>query len=96
MTKMDTKNHKFSPKGDWDYTSKPATKEELEKARARADKLMRKAGQPGIRSCWQCNGAHAHFLQGDWGDWVLTCFECGKWYCDKIDITIYGDDAKRN
>ena len=92
--KIENKNHKFELKGKsgYEWKSKPATKEELDKARKKAKQIMKKDIQKvAWRSCWQCNGAHARFLDGEWGDWVLNCFECGKFYYDKIDITDYGE-----
>ena len=86
------KNHVFKMKGDNNYTSKPATKKQLEMARKKAQDLLKKTnGQAlGMRSCWVCNGAHAHFLRGDWGEWVLKCLaDCGRYYYDKIDVTQY-------
>ena len=84
------KNAKYKIKGDYDYTEVKATKLELDKARKQAKALLKKTkGQAmSMRSCWVCNGAHTHFLNGKWGDWVLMCFAgCGRFYFDKIDIT---------
>lgn len=89
-TKLLNKNHKFKAVNQWEWKSEPAIKKELEKARVEAKKIMKKDIQKvAWRSCWQCNSAHTHFLRGKWGDWVLNCFECGKFYFNKIDITIY-------
>lgn len=70
--------------------SSVATKEELELLREEARKLLKKTNGSamGMRSCWNCNPAHEHFLSGDWGKWVLMCFaECGKYYYKGVDIT---------
>ena len=75
--------------------SKKVSKKELEEVRKEAKELLKKTkGQAmGMRSCWECNPAHEHFLKGDWGDWVLMCFgDCGRYYYNKIDITNYEDN----
>jgi hypothetical protein len=47
-----------------------------------------------MRSCWNCNAAHEYFKRGKWGDWVLWCFECGKFYFKRKDITIHKEYAR--
>lgn len=83
------KNYKYKykkNKGWGGYTKKIATKKELDEARETALKLSKNEAYIGMRSCWVCNEAHSHFLI-EWGKWVLSCFECGHWYYDGIDIT---------
>ena len=38
------------------------------------------------RSCWNCNGAHEHLKEADF---VILCYECGKYYFKGVDITNY-------
>lgn len=83
---MDTKNHKFFKTKKW-YRSRPATKKELRAARALALERI-KNNNFAVRSCWQCNGAHEYFLSGD-KNWCFTCFECGRWYAQNVDVTDY-------
>ncbi len=61
---------------------------ELEKLRKEAREIIQ-ADKTAIamRSCWNCNSAHKHFLIGDWGKWVLYCFECGHYFYKGVDIT---------
>lgn len=82
------KNLKYHSDKEYTFKSGSCTKEELDTARKQAKKLM--PGGVALRSCWLCNAAHYHFLNGDWGKWVLCCFECGKYFYNKIDITEYG------
>jgi len=83
------KNHKFWLENG-KIKSRPATKKELEEAREKAKKLIKKdARNLAFRSCWQCNPAHYYFLEGEWGGWVLSCFHCGRFYYNKIDISEY-------
>lgn len=92
------KNYIYEMKGDYEYVSKPVTKKQLETVRKNAQALLKKTkGQAlGMRSCWVCNGAHTHFLSGEWGDWVLMCIaECGRYYYDKTDITQYDEPKGR-
>ncbi len=90
-THDNTKNHKFTRKGDWGFISKSVSKEKVKQLRKEAEEFLKKTGIENLawRSCWQCNGAHCHFLDGKWGDWVLQCMECGKYYYNKVDITDY-------
>ena len=76
-----TNNHKFTKKGD-NYTSRPATKKEIEKAREDS----KKGEWMGLgRSCWECNGAHLHLIDMP----NMNCFSCGRFYHKGIDITDY-------
>ena len=79
-----TNNHKFTRTGDYEYTSKPATKEELD--------AMRKDSESGEwmalgRSCWECNSAHIHLIDRP----NINCFSCGRYYHKGVDITIYDE-----
>lgn len=89
----DIRNYKFwetlDKDGEVSWAGGDCPKEELDAARAKGVEIM-KRGDVGMRSCWICNPAHEHFLQGDWGDeWVLNCFQCGRFFYNKIDITDY-------
>jgi hypothetical protein len=37
-----------------------------------------------MRSCWDCNPAHEHLKEVDY---VITCFDCGRFFYKGIDIT---------
>ncbi len=68
---------------------RPATPEELETARevARA-KVKDDPANYSIRSCWNCNGAHKHFLKDTSDGFLFVCgMGCGRWYYNGIDIT---------
>lgn len=94
--KMTKQNKKYKAVGDWDYKELPVSQKELERARKKAIELLKKdPTNMAWRSCWICNHAHIHFLEGEWGDWVLNCFECGKFFYDKIDITDYGEQNEK-
>lgn len=82
---MKNQEYKYSRTG---FTSKPVAKSKLDKTRNAATKLI-KNDCVSLRSCWLCNGCHDHFLIGKWENWVLRCFECGKFFFNKIDITDY-------
>ena len=85
---MISKNKKYQKVGDFEYEELPVSKKELLEARKKTKKLLKKdVNNIAWRSCWICNGAHIHFLEGEWGDWILNCFRCGKFYYNKIDIT---------
>lgn len=57
----------------------------VEEARKEASKIVSEdRANFGMRSCWNCNGAHEH-LKG--AEYVFTCFECGHWYYKGFDIT---------
>lgn len=92
--KANTINHKFAVSKDgWDFTSEPINPDLLKSFRGEAKSLIKKTkGQAvNMRSCWQCNPAHCHFLADTWKGWVLHCFDCGRFYYRKVDITEYGD-----
>jgi len=39
-------------------------------------------GEPSLRSCWECNGAHEHLRTVNF---LHACFECGRyWVFDKF------------
>lgn len=80
------KNLKYKTTEDWKYESEPCGKKELKEARREGKKLIE---QVTLRSCWICNAAHYHFLKGKWGKWLLNCFDCGRFFYNKIDITEY-------
>ena len=93
---MKKQNKKYKAVGFWEYKELPVSKKELERARKKAIKLMKKDPlSVAWRSCWICNHAHIHFLEGKWGDWVLNCFECGRFFYDKIDITEYEEQNEK-
>ena len=77
---VETRNHKFSLSDD-DAVSRPATSEEIESGR-------RAFSNPAMRSCWECNHAHRHFLR-DGSDFSMVCFGCGRYFHDGVDITSY-------
>jgi len=90
------KNKKYRAIDDWQYEELPVSKEELEEARKKATALIIESPNHIMwRSCWICNHAHVHFLKGKWGNWVLNCFECGRFFYDKIDITDYKEKSKK-
>ena len=76
-----SKTYKLS--GDHEFTSEDTAPEVLEKAREQAVELM-KDGDVMLRSCWVCNGAHAHFIEE--AGVVLNCFGCGHLYLGGIDL----------
>lgn len=79
-------------------TGKPATKKALTAARKKANKILKSEGgidKLTFRSCWLCNGAHERFLGEKWGDWVMNCFACGRFYFDGMDITLYEKPKKK-
>ena len=81
------KNYKYFLKNGQVFKEE-ATAKELKDARTESKKIIKKdIDKLAWRSCWVCNGAHKHFLQGKWGKWVLNCFECGHFYFNKIDVT---------
>lgn len=84
-------NHVWSLDADGEPVSRPSTAEELQEARDEATELARETEGScvAMRSCWDCNPAHAHFLDGDWGDWVLACvMGCGRYFFRGVDITV--------
>lgn len=77
-----TLNHKFKRVGDYKYSSKPATPEEIEKARKDSKK-----GEWMVlgRSCWECNKAHCRLIDQP----NINCFSCGKYFHKGVDVTDY-------
>jgi len=85
---MDTTNlnHKFAIKGPYEFSSDPASLEEITKAREYFDSQKHDANI-AFRSCWVCNGAHVHLIESP----RLRCFSCGKVFVHGVDITDYSD-----
>lgn len=67
------------------YTTRDTTEQELTDARTTAMELLRDPAGATFRSCWVCNGAHTHMIEGT--DTVLLCFVCGHSYLGGIDLT---------
>lgn len=80
-----TRGHKFFLDGD-EVRSRPATTDEIKTARAAYS-------NPSMRSCWECNAAHTHFLR-DGDDYSFLCFGCGKFFHGGIDVTDYSPDPE--
>lgn len=80
-----TLNHKFKITDDWEYSSEPATKKEIEDARK--DLKKNHELMPIGRSCWECNGAHVGLIDMP----AMNCFSCGRVYHFGIDVTDYTD-----
>ena len=68
------------------FKSRPATQLEVDEARKAFE-------NPAMRSCWECNRAHTHFLR-DGDDFSFVCFGCGRLYHGGVDITDYRDTAQ--
>lgn len=45
----------------------------------------------GMRSCWNCNGAHHHLKDAEY---VISCLWCSKFYYKGVDITIYDENPQ--
>ena len=83
MDKPETANHKFTKAGDYKFSSRPATAEEISAAREAFS-------DPAMRSCWECNSAHAHFLNDTTDDFSFMCLMgCGRFFHNGIDVTDY-------
>lgn len=69
--------------------SRNATEEELRLARQAAlEKLQEDAAGYAVRSCWNCNPAHEHFLQEVDDGFLFACIMgCGRWFYEGTDIT---------
>jgi tRNA(Ile2) C34 agmatinyltransferase TiaS len=80
-----TNNHVFFRTEDDGVRSEVVAPEELVKIREEGRKLL---GSQMIRSCWQCNPCHAHFLEYQ-RDQLLWCYDCGRFYYQGVDITEY-------
>lgn len=65
----------------------PRDEASIESLREEAREAM-KAGNVALRSCWQCNGAHQHFLDRT-DDCVIRCFACGRIYWRGVDLLDY-------
>lgn len=61
----------------------------LEEARKEAVRLIEE-DRWAPRSCHECNVAHEHFK--DYDDYVINCFECGRWWLGSVDVTIYDEE----
>lgn len=86
------RNHAWSLGTDGAVASRPASPAELEAARAGAEAVP--ISRISVRTCWECNPAHASFLaSGGMGtDWYFHCaVGCGRWFFDGVDITEYED-----
>jgi PHP family Zn ribbon phosphoesterase len=66
------------------------TMTDINKLRAEAEKAFRD-GDYAFRSCWMCNQAHEHLKEVDY---MIECFECGRYYFKGVDITIYPDTGE--
>lgn len=71
-------NLKWSRDPDGVISSRPASTEELARARDEASN-----SDVGMRSCWNCNAAHAHLIDRE----VFLCLGCGRYFHKGIDIT---------
>lgn len=80
-------NHKFSLADDGSVQSRPATQQEIDAARS--------SWTPALRSCWNCNHAHIHFLNDPVGH-SFVCHTCGRFYSDGVDVTDYPEAEERN
>lgn len=84
-------NKAYSLSEDREVVEREASPEELKAARDAAEKrLKEKAGGSGwaMRSCWNCNHAHRHFLENLSDGFLFSCvMGCGRWYYQGIDIT---------
>lgn len=78
-----TKNHRFIHNGTGECENRPATKEEIEKGRKKYDD--RQFAGVGMRSCYECNSAHAHLME----DFMFRCFSCGRLFVDGVDVMDY-------
>lgn len=57
----------------------------IEELRKEAKEILEKNGIDfALRSCWNCNGAHKHLKEVDY---IINCFECGKWFYKGVDIS---------
>jgi len=84
------KNQAWSLDENGEPVSRDASDEELENARVIARRRLDKdKADYAMRSCWNCNSAHTHFLEDLNDGFLFVCFsECGRWYYQGIDITI--------
>lgn len=78
----ENKNRRFYLDETGAVASTPASAEEIEEARGDFEMAL--------RSCWNCNSAHEHFLNEPRGRSFL-CFDCGRYFSNGIDVTDYED-----
>lgn len=65
--------------------------ETLEQKRDRAEKLVA-AGSVALRTCHECNSAHAHYVEDE--DCVIYCIiGCGRYWLGGVDLTIYKENT---
>ena len=44
--------------------------------------IQMEEGEPALRSCWECNGAHEHLKTVNW---LHVCYSCGRyWVFDRF------------
>ena len=88
---MSKPNLVYAASGDFEFTSREATPKELQAAR---DVALRLHGEKKtrMRSCWDCNAAHTRFLTRDF-DYLFTCFHCGTWFCNNVDVTEHEEET---
>jgi len=74
---------------DGEVVSREATPDELAATRRTALKMMDESDAlPAMRTCWNCNPAHAHFLEDTADDFLFACvMGCGHYFFNGIDIT---------
>lgn len=74
---------------DGEVVSREASTEELADARAAAKaKLKADSSDWAMRSCWNCNPAHSHFLEDTNDGFLFSCvMGCGRWFYAGVDIT---------
>lgn len=77
-------NQTYKITGPNEFASEDTTEEALAEARKKATELL-EAGSTNMRTCWNCNGAHAHMIE--WDDILLACFSCGHYYLGGVDVT---------
>jgi len=82
-------NKAYSLSGD-EVVEREATPEELEAARDAAKAILAKDPSGwAMRSCWNCNPSHRHFLADTTDEFLFSCvMGCGRWYYNGIDITV--------
>lgn len=91
-------NHTYRvAEGGEDYIAVPLDAELTDLVRRAAVEFIEANGEEAVvlRSCWECNGAHVHFIPKT-DDFVLNCFGCGKWYFKQTDITIYDEEESND
>lgn len=82
------RNLKYWLDGD-EIKSREVTLEELQTAR---DAASAKAREMAMRSCWNCNPAHSHFLTSKPDGFFFCCIMgCGNYFFDGINVTDYSE-----